>query len=171
MACYNYNRQEDKFNMLNSIIKSLNQIYTAPFRRVLFLSIFLSLLTTLLLWTLINKIIFNTTLTSITWLEWILDILGGGATFILLVFFLPTLVGLIASFMLESICRSVELVYYPSLPKVSCKSQRPDSVYRYVSRIALYRYHDCPEPDFLTIDSDTTCLSICQLGFKWLFTK
>ena len=24
MACYNYNRQEDKFNMLNSIIKSLN---------------------------------------------------------------------------------------------------------------------------------------------------
>ncbi|MAQ55474.1 MAG: hypothetical protein CMM82_01130 [Rhodospirillales bacterium] len=117
MACYNYNRQEDKFNMLNSIIKSLNQIYTAPFRRVLFLSIFLSLLTTLLLWALINKIMFNTTLTSITWLEWILDILGGGATFILLVLFLPTLVGLIASFMLESICRSVELVYYPSLPK------------------------------------------------------
>ena len=117
MACYNYNRQEDKCNMLNSIIKTLNQISTAPFRRVLFLSVSISLLTTLLLWALITKIIFNTNMTSITWLEWFLDILGGGAVFILLVLLLPTLVGLIASIMLESICRSVELVYYPHLPK------------------------------------------------------
>ena len=117
MACYNYNRQEDKCNMLNSIIKTLNQISTAPFRRVLFLSVSISLLTTLLLWAFITKIIFNTNMTSITWLEWFLDILGGGAVFILLVLLLPTLVGLIASIMLESICRSVELVYYPHLPK------------------------------------------------------
>lgn len=117
MACYNYNRQEDKCNMLNSIIKTLNQISTAPFRRVLFLSVSISLLTTLLLWAFITKIIFNTNMTSITWLEWFLNILGGGAVFILLVLLLPTLVGLIASIMLESICRSVELVYYPHLPK------------------------------------------------------
>lgn len=117
MACYNYNREEDKCNMLNSIIKTLNQISTAPFRRVLFLSVSISLLTTLLLWAFITKIIFNTNMTSITWLEWFLDILGGGAVFILLVLLLPTLVGLIASIMLESICRSVELVYYPHLPK------------------------------------------------------
>ena len=103
--------------MLNSIIKTLNQISTAPFRRVLFLSVSISLLTTLLLWAFIAKIIFNTNMASITWLEWFLDILGGGAVFILLVLLLPTLVGLIASIMLESICRSVELVYYPHLPK------------------------------------------------------
>lgn len=117
MACYNYNRKDDKCNMLNSIIKTLNQISTAPFRRVLFLSVSISLLTTLLLWAFIAKIIFNTNMASITWLEWFLDILGGGAVFILLVLLLPTLVGLIASIMLESICRSVELVYYPHLPK------------------------------------------------------
>jgi uncharacterized protein involved in cysteine biosynthesis len=117
MACYNYNRQEDKFNMLNSIIKTLNQIYTAPFRRVLFFSVSISLLTTLLLWAFITKIIFNANMTSISWLEWFLNIVGGGAVFILLVLLLPTLVGLIASLMLESICRSVESVYYPHLPK------------------------------------------------------
>ena len=103
--------------MLNSIIKTLNQISTAPFRRVLFLSASISLLTTLLLWAFIAKIIFNANMTSITWLEWFLDIVGEGGVFILLVLFLLTLVGFIASIMLESICRSVELVYYPHLAK------------------------------------------------------
>ena len=61
--------------------------------------------------------IFLSTYSSAAIVEAVLVDLESLYQFILLVFFLPTLVGLIASFMLESICRSVELVYYPSLAK------------------------------------------------------
>ena len=102
--------------MIDALFKTLGQLPTPPFQRVLWLSIAGSLATAIALWFAINTTLINTDFFGLSWLDAAADILGSLATIVLLVLLLPAFVGLIASFMLETICRAVEARHYPALP-------------------------------------------------------
>jgi uncharacterized protein involved in cysteine biosynthesis len=108
--------------MLAALFKTLGQLPTPPFQRVLWLSIAGSLATAIVLWFAINTTLKHTDFIGLGWLEWIVDILGSLAAVILLILLLPAFIGLIASFMLEWICRAVEVRYYPHLPEARSQS-------------------------------------------------
>ncbi len=108
--------------MFDAFFKTLAQLPTPPFQRVLWLSIAGSLATAIALWFAINTILVNTDFFGIAWLERTIDILGGLAAVVLLVLLLPAFIGLIASLMLESICRAVEARHYPRLPDARSQS-------------------------------------------------
>ena len=108
--------------MLDALAKTLAQLPTPPFQRVLWLSIAGSFVTAIILWFAINAIFINTDFFGFAWLEWVIDKLGGLAAAVLLVLLLPAFIGLIASLMLESICRAVEARHYPHLPEPRSQS-------------------------------------------------
>lgn len=108
--------------MFDAFFKTLGQLPTPPFQRVLWLSIAGSLATAIALWFAINAILINTNIFGFAWLERATDILGGLAAVVLLVLLLPAFIGLIASLMLESICRAVEVRHYPHLPEPRSQS-------------------------------------------------
>lgn len=108
--------------MLDAFFKTLGQLPTPPFQRVLWLSIGGSLVTAIILWFAINFTLQNTDFIGLGWLDWIVDILGSVAAVVLLFLLLPAFVGLIASLMLESICRAVEARHYPHLSEARSQS-------------------------------------------------
>lgn len=108
--------------MFDALFKTLCQLPTAPFQRVLWLSIAGSLATAVALWFTINTTLNNTDFIGLAWLDWIADIVGSLAAVVLLILLLPAFVGLIASFMLESICRAVEARHYRHLPDPRAQS-------------------------------------------------
>jgi CysZ protein len=108
--------------MFDAFFKTLAQLPTAPFQRVLWLSIAGSLVTAIVLWFAINTTLNKTDFIALAWLDWIVDILGSLAAVVLLVLLLPAFVGLIASLMLETICRAVEARHYPHLPEARSQS-------------------------------------------------
>jgi uncharacterized protein involved in cysteine biosynthesis len=108
--------------MFDAFFKTLGQLPTAPFQRVLWLSIAGSLATAIALWFALNTTLNHTDFVGLAWLDWIADILGSLAAVVLLILLLPAFVGLIASFMLESICRAVEARHYPHLPDARAQS-------------------------------------------------
>lgn len=103
--------------MLNALFKTLNQMPAGPFQRVLWFSVAGSLATAVLLWFVINTVLIKTDFIGLAWLDAATDILGSLAAVVLLILLLPAFVGLIASLMLEWICRAVEARYYPHLPE------------------------------------------------------
>ena len=108
--------------MFDALFKTLGQLPTPPFQRVLWLSIAGSLATAIVLWFAINTTLNHTAFIDIRWLEWIVDKLGNLAAVILLILLLPAFIGLIASFMLEWICRAVEARHYAHLPEARAQS-------------------------------------------------
>ena len=108
--------------MFDALFKTLAQLPTAPFQRVLWLSIAGSLATAIVLWFAINFTLNHTDFFGLAWLDWIVDILGSLAAVVLLILLLPAFIGLIASFMLEWICRAVEVRYYPHLEEPRSQS-------------------------------------------------
>ena len=108
--------------MFDAFFKTLGQLPTPPFQRVLWLSIGGSLVTAIILWFAIKATLDNTDFFALGWLDWIVDILGSLAAIVLLILLLPAFVGLIASLMLESICRAVEARHYPHLPEARAQS-------------------------------------------------
>ena len=108
--------------MIADFFKTLAQLPSPPFQRVLWLSIAYSLATAVVLWFVIDGVLNHTRFFESVWLETPLDILGGLAAIVLLILLLPAFIGMIASFMLESICRAVEARYYPELPEARSQS-------------------------------------------------
>jgi uncharacterized protein involved in cysteine biosynthesis len=108
--------------MLDALFKTLGQLPTAPFQRVLWLSIVGSLATAIALWFALNATLNHTDFVGLAWLDWIVDLLGSLMAVVLLVLLLPAFVGIIASFMLEWICRAVEARHYPNLPEARAQS-------------------------------------------------
>ncbi len=115
-------KRYDCATMFDSLFKTLAQLPTGPFQRVLWLSVAGSLATAIVLWFVINTVLIKTDFIGLAWLDAAADFLGSLATVVLLVLLLPAFIGLIASFMLEWICRAVEARYYPDLPAPRAQS-------------------------------------------------
>ena len=84
-------------------------------RRVLWISLGLSLLVFALLWIGIGYLLSRTTIFEIGWLETAMDVLGGFATLALSWLLFPAVVSTTTGFLLEGVAEAVERRHYPDL--------------------------------------------------------
>jgi CysZ protein len=104
--------------MLTALFKAIGQLGDPAIRRVLWISLGLSLLTFVLLWAGVGYLLTQTTFFQIGWLDTAIDVLGGFATLALSWLLFPAVVSTTTGFFLEGVAEAVERRHYPDLPPV-----------------------------------------------------
>jgi len=99
--------------MLTALCRALYALATPPLRRVVALSLGLSVLTLALLWLAVAGVLYNMAFFEWRPLNWLVDLMGGLAVLALSWIFFPAVVTLIMSLFLERIAAAVEALDYP----------------------------------------------------------
>lgn len=102
--------------MISAFIKGINQLSDKATRKYLWFSILSALITFITLWSLIGWVLSETSISQIGWLEGIIDVLGGVATFALTWFLFPATVSAVIGLFLDQVAECVEKRHYPGLP-------------------------------------------------------
>jgi len=103
--------------MLKAFSKGISQLNDGPTRQVLLLSIGISLVVFISIWSGVAYSLTNTALFQIGWIETAIDVLGGLATMILTWFLFPGVVSAVMALYLERVCEYVEARHYTDLSK------------------------------------------------------
>jgi CysZ protein len=103
--------------MLKALSKGASQLNDTATRKILWLSIGVTVLVFIGLWTGISFILAQTSFFQWGWLEAITDVLGGLATVVITWFMFPGVVSAIISLFMDQIANCVEARHYPDLPK------------------------------------------------------
>lgn len=101
--------------MFDAFIKGIGQLGEASSRKVVLISLGLSLVVFITLWMTIGFLLTNTAFFSYGWMDTAVDILGGLATAIITWFLFPAVISTVMSFYLEEIADAVEEKHYPGL--------------------------------------------------------
>lgn len=105
--------------MISVFIKGINQLSDKATRKYLWFSILSALITFIALWSLIGWVLSETSISQIGWLEGIIDVLGGVATFALTWFLFPATVSAVIGLFLDQVAECVEKRHYPGLPRTN----------------------------------------------------
>lgn len=103
-------------NIINAFTRGLGQLNDPRIRQVVWLAIAAACIVFALLWGAIGTLLGATSVFSIGWLEWVVDLLGGLATLVLTWFLFPAVIGIVIGLYLEDIATAVEAQHYPDLP-------------------------------------------------------
>jgi uncharacterized protein involved in cysteine biosynthesis len=101
--------------MMRALTLSFAQLTDRPLLAVVWRSILYSALVLLLLVLGSARLVAELRLFDVTWLNWIVDLLGSVAALLLAWMLYPVVVGLVASLYVERVSRAVERRYYPWL--------------------------------------------------------
>ncbi|MEQ8965113.1 MAG: EI24 domain-containing protein [Azospirillaceae bacterium] len=101
--------------MIRSLTLAIEQLGDPAIRRVLWLSIALTLATAVALVVGVAAALGSVDVVAIGWLDTVIDWLGGLAAAVLAIIFFPAVVGIIASLFLETVADAVEARHYPGL--------------------------------------------------------
>ena len=102
--------------MISAFIKGINQLSDKATRKYLWFSILSALITFIALWSLIGWVLSETSISQIGWLEGIIDVFGGVATFALTWFLFPATVSAVIGLFLDQVAECVEKRHHPGLP-------------------------------------------------------
>jgi uncharacterized protein involved in cysteine biosynthesis len=102
--------------MINVFSRGLAQLSDPRIRKVVWIAIGSAFIVFVLLWGAIGTLLGATSVSSIGWLEWVVDLLGGLATLVLTWFLFPAVIGVVIGLYLEDIVDAVETRHYPGLP-------------------------------------------------------
>jgi CysZ protein len=102
--------------MINAFSRGLAQLSDPRIRKVVWIAIGSAFIVFVLLWGAIGTLLGATSVSSIGWLEWVVDLLGGLATLVLTWFLFPAVIGVVIGLYLEDIVDAVETRHYPGLP-------------------------------------------------------
>jgi uncharacterized protein involved in cysteine biosynthesis len=102
--------------MISAFIKGTNQLSDKATRKYLWFSTLSALITFIALWSLIGWVLSETSISQIGWLEGIIDVLGGVATFALTWFLFPATVSAVIGLFLDQVAECVEKRHHPGLP-------------------------------------------------------
>ena len=122
--------------------KAIKQLGDPAIRRVLWISLGLSLLVFALLWTASATCSRERRLFQIGWLDTAIDVLGGFATLALSWLLFPAVVSTTTGFLLEGVAEAVERRHYPDLPPA--RSQPLEEVL--ASTVQVLRCHAAAQP-------------------------
>lgn len=103
--------------MLKALSQGISQLNDKATRKYLWFSVGAALITFFILWSFMAWLLSETAISSIGWLESIIDILGGLATAILTWILFPATVSAVIGIFLDQIAECVENRHYPTLPK------------------------------------------------------
>jgi CysZ protein len=102
--------------VLAAFVKAIEQLGDPAIRRVLWVSLGLSVLAFALVWAGVGYLLTQTTVFQIGWLDTAIDVLGGFATLALSWLLFPAVVSTTTGFFLEGVADAVERRHYPNLP-------------------------------------------------------
>lgn len=103
--------------MIQALSKGISQLNDKATRKYLWFSVIAAVITFFILWSCVAWILSETAISSIGWLESIIDILGGLATAVLTWILFPATVSAVIGFFLDQVAECVEKRHYPNLPK------------------------------------------------------
>jgi|TARA_B110000438_G_C15697973_1_gene599775 uncharacterized protein involved in cysteine biosynthesis len=101
--------------MIKAFLKGLAQLNDTHIRKIIIIAISESAIIFITLWVAVGIILENTSFSSIAWLEWIINLMGGLATLILTWVLFPPIISVIICLHLQKIVSAVEARHYPSL--------------------------------------------------------
>ncbi len=135
--------------MFDAAIKALTQMFSPPFRRVLFKSIGLALLMIMLMGIGLNRVFSWMADSGATWAEasvgghtawqvlsWILSFAATLGVITGALFLMPAVTAFVGSFFVDEIAEEVERTYYPAEPPGRALSIAPRRVRRHQDRAA-----------------------------------
>ena len=102
--------------MIENITKSFSQLSEPKLLRILGRSLVATALTLLTVCLLAWSALAGTTIVENTWIDGIIDLLGGAAAFMLAILLFPAVAALVSSFFLDDVAEAVEARHYPDLP-------------------------------------------------------
>ena len=105
----------ETINMLSAFFKGISQLNDRPTQRVLWISIVSATLVFSMLWVVVGVLLGSTSIFTIGWLEWAVDLLGGLATFVFTWFLFPGVISAVIGIFLGDIANAVEARHFPSL--------------------------------------------------------
>ena len=103
--------------MLKALSQGIGQLNDKATRKYLWFSVGAAVITFFILWSFVAWLLSETAISSIGWLESIIDILGGLATAVLTWVLFPATVSAVIGFFLDQVAECVENRHYPALPK------------------------------------------------------
>jgi len=107
--------------MVTAFTRALCQLFTAPLRRVVALSLAIAALTFALLWLAVGFVLSHTALFGWRPLDWLVDLLGALGVLLLSWLLFPAAVTLIMSFFVERVAGAVEALDYPGRAPPRCQ--------------------------------------------------
>jgi CysZ protein len=113
--------------VLAAFVKAIEQLGDPAIRRVLWVSLGLSVLAFALVWAGVGYLLTQTTVFQIGWLDTAIDVLGGFATLALSWLLFPAVVSTTTGFFLEGVADAVERRHYPNLPPA--RTQPPQETF------------------------------------------
>ena len=99
--------------MLTALLRAVSALSVPQMRRVVALSLGLTVVTFAVLWLAVAAILYNTAFFDWRPLNWLVNLLGGLGVLVLSWLLFPAIVTLIMSFYLERVAAAVEAVDYP----------------------------------------------------------
>lgn len=102
--------------MIGAFAKAVGQFGDPAIRRIVWISIGISLGVFIVLWSVAGYLLTHTTMFSIGWLDTAVDVLGGLATLIITWLFFPAFVSGSIGLLLDRVANAVERRHYPRLP-------------------------------------------------------
>ncbi len=102
--------------MIPAALKALSQMFSPPFRAVLWKSLGLTLALFVALWVVVQLIVSGLTLTPWPWVDTAIDVLTGLGLIVLMVVLIAPVAAMFAGLFLDEIAERVERVHYPSDP-------------------------------------------------------
>ena len=111
--------------MITAFSRGLAQLSDPRIRRVVWFAIAAACIVFALLWGAVGTVLGASSLFSVLWLEWAVDLLGGLATLLLTWFLFPAVISVVIGLFLENIAAAVEARHYPDLPPTAEQSVLP----------------------------------------------
>jgi uncharacterized protein involved in cysteine biosynthesis len=103
--------------VITALARAFGQLSDPPFRRVIFETFLWSVALSIALFLAAAWGVTKIQATGIGWLDGTIEILGGGAAFIIAILLFPGLASIVVGLFLESIASAVEARHYPDLPE------------------------------------------------------
>jgi len=101
--------------MINAFFKGLAQLSDPRIRKVVWIAIASAGIVFAVLWGGVGTFLGATSVFSIGWLEWVVDLLGGLVTLVLTWFLFPAVIGIVIGLYLEDIAAAAEAQHFPGL--------------------------------------------------------
>ena len=102
--------------MFAALIKAIRQLSDPYIQKIVFLGAGLTALVFIALWSIITFLLITTSFFETSWLEWLIDLMGGAFALALAWLLFPSVISAVVGFFLEPVINAVDACYYPELP-------------------------------------------------------
>ena len=102
--------------MFAALIKAVRQLNDPSIQKIVLLGAGVTVLIFIAFWFVITFLLIRTSFVEISWLEWLIDFIGGAFALALAWLLFPSIISAVTGFLLERVINAVDTCYYPQLP-------------------------------------------------------